>query len=99
MRNWLKGFMLMLGADNGCLYIWSSAGGSESPHSLQVSHFAGQPLPVKAGTAVVMGDRLMHCSLPNSSHQPRRAWMPQFSLQPILSLSTDCPVTLAVPLS
>lgn len=97
-----KGFVLMMGdhaADNGCLHIWSNAGGSELPHSLQDLHFVGQPLPVEAGTAVVMGDRLMHCSLPNNSHHPRRAWMPQYSQQPILSLSTDYPVTLAVPLS
>ena len=86
-------------ADNGCLHISSNAGGSELPQSLQDLHSVGQPLPVEAGTAVVMGDRLMHCSLPNNSHHSRRAWMPQFSQQPILSLSTDCPVALAVPLS
>ena len=86
-------------ADNGCLHIGSSAGGSDLHRVQQASHFGGQPLPVKAGTAIVMGDRLMHCSLPNNSSKTRRCWMPQFSQQPILLLDTDCPVTLAVPLS
>ncbi|KAL3137232.1 hypothetical protein ABBQ32_006782 [Trebouxia sp. C0010 RCD-2024] len=83
-------------ADNGCLHIWS--GGADQNPDVKPSTSEGHSVPVQAGTAVVMGDRLMHCSLPNSSNHARRAWMPQFSQQPILLQDTDCPVTLAVPL-
>lgn len=85
-------------ADNGCLQIWSNAGVADRHPTLKPSPSEGQSVPVEAGTAIVMGDRLMHSSLPNSSNYTRRAWMPQFSQQPILMLETDCPVALAVPL-
>lgn len=85
-------------ADNGCLQIWSNAGVADRHPTLKPSPSEGQSVPVEAGTAIVMGDRLMHSSLPNSSNYTRRAWMPQFSQQPILMLETDCPVAFAVPL-
>ena len=66
---------------------------------LKGSDKVAKPLPVQAGTAIVMGDRLMHCSLPNGSKAIRRAWMPQFSQQPVLSCGTNGPLTLAVPLT
>lgn len=92
-------YMLILGrcaAENGCLQIHLHA--QEVQPSSQASNTAAKVLPVKAGSAIVMCDRLLHCSLPNSSSMTRRAWMPQFSKQPILLSNTGCPLSLAVPL-
>lgn len=82
--------------DNGCLQVWSCPGGLHD--HLKGSDKVAKSLAVQAGTAVIMSDRLMHCSLPNSSKAIRRAWMPQFSQQPIFSCGTNDPLTLAVPL-
>lgn len=53
------------------------------------------PLYVKAGTAVVMTDTLLHGSGPNLSRHDRRAWMPQFSAGPLLWRDTAAPVAFA----
>jgi ectoine hydroxylase-related dioxygenase (phytanoyl-CoA dioxygenase family) len=41
-------------------------------------------LRLRAGSAVVMSPRLLHRSGPNSSEHPRRAYMPQYSLAPVV---------------
>ncbi len=46
---------------------------------------------------VIMTDRLWHCSGPNNSLHFRRAWMPQYSEEPILDSISGEPVALAVP--
>ena len=47
---------------------------------------------------VIMSSTLWHCSLPNNSSRMRRAWMPQFSAEPVRSRSSGTPLALAVPL-
>ncbi|GLC56350.1 hypothetical protein PLESTB_001095300 [Pleodorina starrii] len=54
---------------------------------------------VPEGTVVVFLDTLLHASGPNRSPHTRRAWMPQFSSQPIRRTVDERPVALAVPLS
>lgn len=39
----------------------------------------GLPIALDAGDAVVLSSHVLHCSGPNLSDAPRRAWMPQFS--------------------
>ncbi|KAG2486305.1 hypothetical protein HYH03_015009 [Edaphochlamys debaryana] len=77
-------------------------GGAEAPPRRAVH------LLVPAGTMVLFADTLLHGSGPNRSRHMRRAWMPQFSCQPITrrggSESGACggsaaPVALAVPLA
>ncbi len=53
------------------------------------------PLHVRAGTAVVMCDTLLHGSGPNLSRHDRRAWMPQFSAGPLLWADTGALVGFA----
>ena len=81
-------------AENGCLQVQPDAFVNASDEG---SHHK-KSLSVKAGTAIVMSDRLLHCSTANASKHTRRAWMPQFSSMPILSRSDCTPTSFAVPL-
>ena len=55
-------------------------------------------VPCAAGDAVLMGSRCPHRSGPNRSGAFRRAYMPQFSSEPLLDVDSGRPVALAVPL-
>ncbi len=55
-------------------------------------------MKIHAGDAVVMHDRLLHCSMPNASRSRRKAWMPQFSALPIARREKEGPGGHAVPL-
>ena len=55
-------------------------------------------IPCAAGDAVLMGSRCPHRSGPNRSDAFRRAYMPQFSSEPLLDVDGGRPVALAVPL-
>eukprot|EP00241_Pyramimonas_parkeae_P021999 CAMPEP_0114277328 /NCGR_PEP_ID=MMETSP0059-20121206/732_1 /TAXON_ID=36894 /ORGANISM="Pyramimonas parkeae, Strain CCMP726" /LENGTH=243 /DNA_ID=CAMNT_0001397427 /DNA_START=160 /DNA_END=891 /DNA_ORIENTATION=- len=67
----------------------------------------GTPVIISRGSAVIMSDRLLHCSSGNMSENLRRVWMPQFSLGPVLRQTADemsrgrsrVPASLAVPLT
>lgn len=76
--------------ENGCLQVRVCAA-DEQVHDAKC-------LPVKAGTAIIMSDRLLHCSSANMSKHTRRAWMPQFSKTSILSHKDSAPVSFAVPI-
>ena len=56
------------------------------------------PLYLPAGSAVITTDVLEHCSGANTSPYARRAWMPQFSMAPVVWKETGAPVSLAIPL-
>ena len=91
-------------ADNGCLVIrpGSHAQNINSQAEGPRKDVLAQPevvLELPAGSAVVMVDGVEHASGPNTSAFARRAWMPQFSAQPILWEATGLPVSLAIPLS
>ena len=85
------------GAGSG--YVGSSetgpGGGAGGEPSAGAGHEGAVPLHVKAGTAVVMADTLLHCSGPNSSRHDRHAWMPQFSCGPLLWREGGAPVAFA----
>jgi len=70
---------------NGCLIV-RPFGASDAEVQLEVA----------AGTAIVMSSMVEHSSGPNTSRFSRRAWMPQFSLRPIIH-SGGGPVSLSVP--
>ncbi|GMH33565.1 hypothetical protein BSKO_01399 [Bryopsis sp. KO-2023] len=57
---------------------------------------AADPIDAPAGTAVLLSSNILHKSGPNRTSHPRRAWMPQFSREPILL--DNNPVSFAVPL-
>ena len=73
--------------ENGCLFV------------KPMMHDGCDPVPLELprGSAVIMSHLLFHMSGPNTTLFQRRAWMPQFSSQPILT-STGTPVSLAIPL-
>jgi ectoine hydroxylase-related dioxygenase (phytanoyl-CoA dioxygenase family) len=56
----------------------------------------GVLLPVPAGSIIVTSGALPHASNPNRTDQPRRAYLIQYSGQPVLKEGS--PVQLAVPL-
>lgn len=90
LKNSNKFHVCMLGlAENGCLLI-QPVTSPDQGESTAVS------LPVKSGTLIVMDDQLLHCSHPNMSNKVRRAWMPQFSSEPVVC-KQSFPVSLAVP--
>ncbi|DBA66362.1 TPA: hypothetical protein ACH3X2_002350 [Trebouxia sp. C0005] len=76
--------------ENGCLQVRACAADEQAQNV--------KCLPVKAGTAIIMSDRLLHCSPANMSNYTRRAWMPQFSRTSILSHKDSAPVSFAVPI-
>ena len=97
--------------ENGCLIIRPGShlaicpskvaqkNSSEEKFSVDVN--VDVPLCMTAGSAVIMVDTVEHCSGGNTSQYSRRAWMPQFSSQPILWNDDDdasTPVSLAIPL-
>ena len=73
--------------DNGCLFVRPMVHDGCDPI----------PLEIPRGSAVVMSHLLFHMSGPNSTLFQRRAWMPQFSSQAILT-KNGTPVSLAIPL-
>jgi len=85
-----KQLLWVVHAENGCLQVRVCAT-DEQAHDVK-------SLPVKAGTAIIMSDRLLHCSSANMSKYTRRAWMPQFSKTSVLSNEDSVPVSFAVPI-
>jgi ectoine hydroxylase-related dioxygenase (phytanoyl-CoA dioxygenase family) len=59
------------------------------------SHDGGVLLPVPAGSVIVTSGALPHASGPNRTDRPRRAYLIQYSRQPVLK--DGKPVQLAVP--
>jgi hypothetical protein len=57
------------------------------------------PLIVPAGTLVIIGSTVLHRSGRNTSDHWRRAFMPQYSTSPAISLEEGKLVAYAVPLT
>ncbi len=85
-----KQLLRVVPAENGCIQVRVCAA-DEQANDVKC-------LTVKAGTAIIMSDRLLHCSSANMSKYTRRAWMPQFSKTSILSHTDSAPVSFAVPI-
>ena len=86
---------------NGCLVVVPCSHRrpvQEQQQQQQQQQQQGVPLEVAAGTAIITIDSLLHCSGPNYSNFSRRAWMPQFSSQPLRWQDGGGLVALAVPL-
>lgn len=69
----------------------------EAPEALD-AELEALPLCFRAGAAVITTDVVEHCSGPNRSQYARRAWMPQFSMAPIVWKESGQPVSLVIPL-
>ncbi|KAK9842877.1 hypothetical protein WJX74_003801 [Apatococcus lobatus] len=86
--------------DNGCLHIlpkWRQPQTSPRDSAEHALPSESIVMSLTAGDAVVMTDKLWHCSGPNRSSHFRRAWMPQFSTQPITCQILKRPIALAIP--
>jgi len=57
----------------------------------------GIPAIVQAGSLVVFSSLTFHCSGPNTTNRMRRAYVTQYSPQPILRPDDEQPMHLAVP--
>ena len=71
---------------NGCLVVRPFGPSDREVH-----------LEVAPGTAIVMSSMVEHSSGPNMTRFSRRAWMPQFSVRPILHGGVGHPVSLSIP--
>ena len=66
----------------------------------KVGYFGKEPgvaAIVPAGSLVVFSSLCFHCSGPNTTDKMRRAYVTQYSAQPICKPGTDTPMHLAVP--
>ncbi len=57
----------------------------------------GQPMRAKAGTIVAFSSLTLHRSGPNTTDKPRRAYVCQYSVEPILDPKTGKPKRFAKP--
>jgi ectoine hydroxylase-related dioxygenase (phytanoyl-CoA dioxygenase family) len=96
--------------ENGCLHVlarslddaagvlphrWDEAGSEMVGYE---GEQAGTALPCKAGTIVVLSSLTLHRSGPNSTGRVRRAYVCQYSAEPILHPDTRLPLHFATPL-
>lgn len=74
----------------------ASPAGWASPEDSDASVYVAT---LRAGSAVVLHDAVLHASGRNLGSAPRRAWMPQLSAAPVLrGDGSGAPLALAVPL-
>lgn len=59
---------------------------------------AGDPLTLPAGSVAAFSSTLLHRTGPNTSHQPRRAYVAQYTAEPLLDQDHSAPRHLAEPL-
>ena len=94
-------------AENGCFIVKPKSHATSTnfvhlpglePNELVEHPDEPFPLYMKAGSAVLTADCVEHGSGSNTSKFSRRAWMPQFSCQPIVWKESGIPVSLAIPL-
>ncbi|CAL5227759.1 g10778 [Coccomyxa viridis] len=82
--------------ESGTLVVQPMRRMCDTSHNQHPSAMPPEVITVPAGTVVVMASSLAHCSLPNKGSRMRRAYMPQFSADPMCDKS-GVPLALAVP--
>jgi hypothetical protein len=58
----------------------------------------GDPLSLPAGSIAAFSSTLLHRTGPNTTHQPRRVYIAQYTAEPLLNLDHSQPRHLAEPL-
>lgn len=95
--------------DNGCVYVLPrdlNANPGLDPHEWQedsnelngyTGPDSGLPMTCAAGTIVAFSSLTLHRSGPNTTNRPRRAYVCQYSVEPIIDPETGRPKRFAKP--